>query len=135
MLTGDVHSSWAYDLPRRPHDGFDLKTGKGSVGVEIVGTSVTSPSNIGSGPDGEKQIADLRAARPHLHYVDGRYRGYVIVDLTRERLQADYFAVKHVEDRSSDERFVKGFVSENERNHLVETGSPATGARSVDPAP
>ena len=96
---------------------------------------MTSPSNIGSGPDGEKQIAGLRADRPHLHYVDGRYRGYVIVDLTRERLQADYFAVKPVEDRSSDERFVKGFVSETDRNHLVETTTAASGARSVDPAP
>jgi alkaline phosphatase D len=135
VLTGDVHSSWAYDLPRRPFDNFDLATGKGSLGVEIVGTSVTSPSNIGAGPDGEKQIESIRAARPHLHYVDGRYRGYVIVDLTRDRLQADYFAVKPVEDRSSEERFVKGFVSENERNHLVETGTAASGARSVDPAP
>jgi alkaline phosphatase D len=135
VLTGDVHSSWAFDLPRRAYDAYDAATGKGSVGVEIVGTSVTSPSNIGSGPDGEKQIADLRAARPHLHYVDGRYRGYVIVDLNRDRLQADYFAVKPVEDRSSDERFVKGFVSETNRNHLVETTTVASGARTVEPAP
>jgi alkaline phosphatase D len=135
VLTGDVHSSWAYDLPRHPYDGFDLSTGKGSLGVEIVGTSVTSPSNIGAGPGGEKQIASLRADRPHLHYVDGRYRGYVIVDLTRDRLQADYFAVNAVDARSSEMRFVKGFVSENERNHLVETGTAATGARSADPAP
>ena len=135
VLTGDVHSSWAYDLPRRPFDAYDQQTGKGSMGVEIVGTSVTSPSNIGSGPDGEKQLASMRAARPHLQYVDGRYRGYVIVDFTRDRLQADYFAVKPVEDRSSEERFVKGFVSENERNHLVEATTAATGARTIDPAP
>lgn len=135
VLTGDVHSSWVYDLPRSPFDNYDPKTGRGSLGVEIVGTSVTSPSNIGSGPDGEKQIASLRAARPHLHYVDGRYRGYVIVDLTRDRLQADYFAVNNVEDRSSDERFVKGFVSETNRNHLIETTTQASGARAVDPAP
>jgi alkaline phosphatase D len=135
VLTGDVHSSWAYDLPRTAFDKYDSTTGKGSLGVEIVGTSVTSPSNIGAGPDGEKQIGGLRADRPHLHYVDGRYRGYVIVDLNHDRLQADYFAVKPVEDRSSDERFVKGFVSETDRNHLVETATQATGARAVDPAP
>jgi alkaline phosphatase D len=135
VLTGDVHSSWAYDLPRHPFDRFDLSTGKGSIGVEIVGTSVTSPSNIGAGPDGETQIASIRAARPHLHYVDGRYRGYVIVDLDRDRLQADYFAVSPVETRSTDARFVKGFVSETERNHLVETGTAASGAQTVDPAP
>ena len=135
VLTGDVHSSWAYDLPRRPFDGYDARTGKGSLGVEIVGTSVSSPSNIGAGPDGEKQLAGLRADRPHLHYVDGRYRGYFVLDLTRERLQADYFAVAPVHDRSSTERFAKGFISESGRNHLVETASPATGAKAAAPAP
>ena len=50
VLTGDVHSSWAYDLPRDPFDGYDKATGKGSLGVEFAGTSVTSPSNLGAGP-------------------------------------------------------------------------------------
>ncbi len=30
-----------------------------------------------------KQLADIMANRPHLHYVDGRYRGYFILDLTQ----------------------------------------------------
>ena len=94
VLTGDVHSSWAYDLPRRPFDAYDPGTGRGSVGVEFAGTSITSTSNLGAGPDGEKQLAAIKAARPHLHYVDGRYRGYYLVDLTRERLQADFYAMK-----------------------------------------
>jgi alkaline phosphatase D len=136
VLTGDVHSSWAYDIPRRPFDGYDPTTGRGSVGVEIVGTSITSPSNIGAGPDGEKQIAGIKDARPHLRYVDGRYRGYVIVDLTRERLQADYYAVSTIADRTKDERFDKGFVSDAGRRHLVETSSPATTkTTAADPAP
>ena len=125
VLTGDVHSSWAWDLPRRPFDGYDRATGKGSLGVEFAGTSVTSPSNLGRGPDGEKQLADVLASRPHLHYADGRYRGYFIVDLTRERLQADYFAVATIEERSTRERFVKGFITETGRNHLVEVTTPA----------
>ena len=58
VLTGDVHSSWAYDLPRDPFAGYDKATGKGSLGVEFAGTSVSSPSNLGAGPDGEKQLAD-----------------------------------------------------------------------------
>ena len=118
VLTGDVHSSWAFDLPRDPFGGYDKATGKGSIGVEFAGTSVSSPSNVGR--DGEKQLAALRAARPHLHYVDGRYRGYYIVDLTRERLHADYYAMATIEERSAKERFEKGFVTESGRNHLVE---------------
>ncbi len=125
VLTGDVHSSWAFDLPRDPFGGYDKATGKGSVGVEFAGTSISSPSNLGRGPEGPKQLADLMAARPHLHYVDGRYRGYFIVDLTRQRLQADYYALATIEERSTRERFEKGFVTESGRNHLVETSRPA----------
>lgn len=123
VLTGDIHSSWAYDLPRDPYVGYDKATGKGSLGVEFAGTSVTSPSNVGR--DGEKQLAALRDARPHLHYVDGRYRGYFIVDLNSQRLQADYYAMATVEERSTNERFERGFVTESGRNCLTETSSPA----------
>jgi alkaline phosphatase D len=123
VLTGDIHSSWAYDLPRDPFAGYDKATGKGSLGVEFAGTSVTSPSNVGR--DGEQQLAAIRDSRPHLHYVDGRYRGYFIVDLTSQRLQADYYAVATIEERSTKERFDKGWVTEAGRNHLVEAATPA----------
>ena len=135
VLTGDVHSSWAYDLPRDPFAAYDGKTGKGSLGVEFAGTSVSSPSNVGAGPDGEQQLAGLRAARPHLHYVDGRYRGYFVLDLTRERLQADFYAVATVLDRTTKEKFEKGFVSASGANHLVEVTTPAPPASAPDPAP
>lgn len=125
VLTGDVHSSWAYDLPRDPFGGYDKATGKGSLGVEFAGTSVSSPSNLGRGPDGPKQLADIQAARPHLHYVDGRYRGYFIVDLTRDRLQADFYALSTIEERSTQERFEKGFITETGKNHLIQVSSPA----------
>lgn len=125
VLTGDVHSSWAYDLPRDPFKGYDKATGKGSLGVEFAGTSVTSPSNLGRGPEGPKQLADIMAARPHLHYVDGQYRGYFIVELTRQRLQADFYRVATITERSSAERFEKGFITESGRNHLIEVSTPA----------
>ena len=123
VLTGDVHSSWAFDLPRDPFKGYDKATGKGSIGVEFAGTSVTSPSAVGR--DGQKQLDDLMAARPHLHYVDGRYRGYYVVDLTRQRLQADYYALATIEERSTKERFETGFITEAGKNHLVAASTPA----------
>lgn len=135
VLTGDVHSSWVYDLPRRPYGAYDPATGQGSLGVEFTVTSVTSHSTLGSGPDGEKQLAGLRERMPHLHYVDGRYRGYGVLDLTRERLQMDYFAMKTVLDRTPDERFVKGFAAPAGRMHLTEQSSPAPAQAAPDPAP
>ena len=47
------------------------------------------------------------------------------MDLTSQRLQADYYAMATIEERSTKERFEKGFVTEAGRNHLVEAGSPA----------
>jgi alkaline phosphatase D len=135
VLTGDVHSSWAYDLPRDPFAGYDRATGKGSLGVEFAGTSVSSPSSLGSGPDGEKQLAGILAARPHLHYADGRYRGYFILDLTRERLQADFYRVATILDRTTAEKFEKGFISESGRNHLIEASTAASTVGGADPAP
>jgi alkaline phosphatase D len=135
VLTGDMHSSWVYDLPRRPFDEYDSATGRGSLGIELVGTSVTSPNRLGRGPNGEQELAALRDARPHLHYVDGRYRGYFVVDVTRERLQADYYAMGTIEERSTDEEFVKGFVTEEGGNHLVEVASPAAPTAAPEPAP
>jgi len=135
VLTGDVHSSWAYDLPRDPFGAYDSKTGRGSLGVEFAGTSVTSPSNLGAGPDGEAQLAALRDARPHLHYADGRYRGYFVVDLTRERLQADFYRVATILDRSTQETFERGFVTPSGANHLVPAATPAPTAPAPDPAP
>lgn len=135
VLTGDVHSSWAYDLPRDPFGAYDSKTGKGSLGVEFAGTSVSSPSNVGGGPDGEAQLAALRAARPHLHYVDGRYRGYFVLDLTRQRLQADFYRVATILDRTTAETFERGFVTASGANHLVPASTPAPTAPAPDPAP
>ena len=135
ILTGDVHSSWAYDVPRRPFYLYDPATGRGSVAVEIVTTSVSSPSSLGTGPNGEKQLADLRAARPHLHYVDGRYRGYVIVDLTAERVQADFYAMETIQTRSTAERFVKSFAAPAGQMHFTEQASPSARVSAADPAP
>jgi alkaline phosphatase D len=135
VLTGDIHSSWAYDLPRRPFEGYDSATGKGSLGVEFAGTSVSSPTNLGSGPDGAKQLANIRASRPHLRYVDGSYRGYFVLDLTRERLQADFYANATVEERTTKERFAKGFITESGRNHLIEASTAVPTGPAPDPAP
>jgi alkaline phosphatase D len=134
VLTGDVHASWVYDLPRRPFDGYDPTTGRGSMGVEFVGTSVSSPSSTGSGPDGEQRLATLRAARPHLHYVDGRRRGYYVLDVTRERIQADYFTMATVQDRRLDETFVGGFAAPAGQMHLTRQSSPVAPPSAPDPA-
>ena len=123
VLTGDVHSSWGYDLVRDPFDRktYDPSTGAGAIGTEIVTPSITSPA----WPP-EDQLATIKAARPHLKYVTGQHRGYVVLDITRERLQADWWYVPTILERSESEQFGKGMVSAAGQPHLVDASAPAT---------
>jgi alkaline phosphatase D len=109
VFTGDVHSSWAYDLARDPFDGarYDPATGRGAFGTEIVTPAVTSPAGLN--PDRQ---AAVRAARPHLKFLEAGHRGYVVVELTRERLQADWWFVPTVTERVSTETRAIRLVSE-----------------------
>lgn len=131
VFTGDVHSSWAYDLARDPHDPakYDPQTGKGTIGTEIVTPAVTSPA--GFAPD---RMAAIRASRPHLKFLETEHRGYTVVDITRERLQADWWFVPTVTERTTTETRAKSLASEAARPRLVEVASPVTVADAPDPA-
>jgi alkaline phosphatase D len=85
VIGGDVHSFWVNDL--KP-DFDDARSPV--VATEIVGTSITSQS-------GSQEALDARRAdNPHVKFADGTRRGYVRVDLTPKRLQADLRAMRGV---------------------------------------
>ena len=132
VLTGDVHSAWAYDLPRQLSDRYDPATGRGSLGVEIVCPAVSSPSAF-QGPEGEARLAETPKTRPHLKFLDGRSRGYVVLDITRDRLQADWWFVPAVNVHSTEQRFGKGLVSEAGSRHLTDAGIADGGAHRPRP--
>ena len=50
--------------------------------------------------------------RPHLKWVDGFHRGYVVVDLQPKQLQADWYFIPTVTEKSGAETRAKSFVSE-----------------------
>jgi alkaline phosphatase D len=122
VLTGDVHSPWAYDLAREPFDTtkYDPRTGRGAIGTEVVVPAVSSPN-----PITQERIPALLSSRPHLRYVAGQDRGYVLIEITPERLQADWWAVLTIAERSASERFAKGLVTHAARPHFEEVSSPA----------
>ena len=135
VLTGDVHSSWAYDLVKDPYkgDGYDPATGRGAVGVEIVTPAVTSPNGFGEGDVLRDRKALVLKGRPHLRWVDAD-RGYVVLDIAADRLQADWWTVHTITSRVPDEHFAKGMVSQAGRPHLLEVGAPAPAPQGPDPA-
>ncbi len=118
ILTGDVHSSWALDVPRN-RAAYDPKTGAGSVAVEIVTPAISSPPLFVE-PSLRAASSLLRLFAPHLKYLDGDNHGYVVVDITRARIAADWYFVPTVLQRSETETKAASFVCERGSARLVE---------------
>jgi len=97
ILTGDIHSSWANEISQNPHDPlvYDPENGKPGLAVELVTPGVTSP--------GIPQLFlsildDARPKNPHVRYVDGSKRGFILLDVTPERVQAAWYHLVDVAD-------------------------------------
>ncbi len=127
VLTGDIHSSWAFDLARDPQGEYDPQTGDGSVGVEFVTPAVTSsgfPSNVAGA---------VLVSNPHLHWAELTQRGYVMLDIDSERVQASWWFVEDVESPQGDaQRFESAWAVYDGTRHLVQEDEPAQPAE--DPA-
>ena len=118
ILTGDIHSSWANDLPRDVVTGYKAATGAGSMAVELVTPAISSPPLFSI--NGVRERAPfLRLAMPHIKYLEGESRGYVHVDVTRERLTAEWYFVPSVIERSPRELRGGAFVCERGSSRLV----------------
>jgi alkaline phosphatase D len=120
VLTGDIHSSWALELPETPRAADVLRpsSGTGSLAVELVTPAISSPPFFASQAqrDAAKVLAPF--AR-HLKYLDGEHRGYILLDISRERLQADWYHVPSVTERSDNESKAASFVCERGSAHLA----------------
>ena len=57
------------------------------------------------------------------------------MDVTRERLQADWWFVPAVNARNKEQQFAKGLVSEAGSRHLTEAPGAMAPATGADPAP
>lgn len=115
VLTGDIHSSWANDLPGNSYNG---STGGGSVGVEFVAPSVTSP-----GIDVPGGATALMASNSHIKYADLSRHGYVMLDVNKQRVQADWYYVNTVDNSSGDFTYGTSFKSDHLTRHLVAANS------------
>jgi len=94
FLTGDIHSAWACDLP------VDAGTYPASdtVGTEFVCTSVTSNNlkDITGTPARTTSLAveaGITTVNRHIKYLNFDDHGYSVLDITRERIQMDYFII------------------------------------------
>lgn len=117
VITGDIHTSWANDLPG---ETYSPGTGAGAIGVEFVAPSVTSPGfPIDPGPE------VIQISNPHMKYIDLTKHGFIVLDINEERAQADWFYINTIDEISND--YYHGaswFVTDNTA-HLQESISAA----------
>jgi len=127
VLTGDIHTSWAMDLPRDPFDrrSYDPRTGEGSLAVELIVPGVTSP---GHPPEVEAEIPGILRDNPHMRYGNASQRGYILLDVTAERLQAEWFHLPHGSIERRERRpaaLSTGWLTRSGSSHLTQAGTPS----------
>jgi alkaline phosphatase D len=130
VITGDIHSSWANDIPTST---YNSSNGAGSAGVEFVAPSVTSPGiNLGVG------AALIQAANGHMKYVDLSQHGFIILDVTQGRMQADWYYVNTIDNSSSSFSWAVSFYVNHLERFLHESNAasvPRAGMTDVIMAP
>lgn len=128
ILTGDIHTSWANDLPFDPSNTYDAASGTGSVGVEFVTTSITSP-----GIDITLNTSIVQTLNPHIKYIDLTQKGYIILDVNKTRVQSDWYYVPTVTQQQYEDAFGSAWYVNDSANHLVENGSPSPSPSHLQP--
>jgi alkaline phosphatase D len=128
FLTGDVHSSWVFDVPAPTNSelAYDPETGVGARAVEFVVPAVSSPP-LGDAPGLADFYADIQQTTPHLEYMNLREQGFVILDLTPERVRAEYIFTDSAKTPSSASRCGALFEAQSGSNHVVRVDSTSCG--------
>jgi alkaline phosphatase D len=91
MLSGDSHNAWAYSLIEDRHP----------AGVEFAGQSVTSGGIEGSlGADPRVIARAFVAANPELKWADTSQRGYMMIDLTPQRVTGEWLFMETIRSRT-----------------------------------
>jgi len=148
FLTGDIHTSFSYDVSKRPTDNhpdadnqdfmvdYDPNTGNGSIAVEFVGPSVTSDNfdevltaagsaYIASGINQSSVANGFSNPNPHMKYTNLNDHGYYILDLTNTKAQADYYFIDILNSDSNTEAFDEGWFTNTLDNHLTQATEAA----------
>jgi alkaline phosphatase D len=139
FLTGDIHTSWAIDVARDPFDpeAYDPATGEGAFAVEVVGPAVSSPGLEGTDLAALAPTL-LRSVNPHVHFSEVTRKGYVLLDVTPERVQAEWYFVRdHKQPGDSTEELGQVFVCQAGAPHLVaasEVSMPRADASPLAPS-
>lgn len=122
VLTGDIHTGWANDLPLTAQ-GYNANTGAGSVGVEFVCTSVTS-LNANNSVLNNFGAPLIQSSNPHMKYIDLAGHGAVLVDINKTRTQGEFWNVNTISNVDLSTTLMESwYVNDGERFLRQGTGA------------
>ncbi len=127
ILTGDIHTSWANDVPH-PDMSYNSSTGAGSAAVEFVCTSVTSGSFITFSIPANL----IPSVITHVKYADLAKRGYLLFDVTNQKVQGDWIYMNTIASRTFTSSVGASWCDLDGDNHLT-TCSGALTPRGTNP--
>lgn len=127
VLTGDIHTSWANDLPL---PGYDTAHRQNSIGVEFVTTSVTSGNDKLPPLVSETLIYSLGN---YVRYVDLSRHGYFVLDVTPQKVQADFVYVSTISSKNFSTTFGPFMYVNSGEHFLRASGSPSTPQNTYPP--
>jgi alkaline phosphatase D len=102
VLSGDLHSSWVSQLA--PEDGRG-----GPVTAEFTAPAVSAPSfarALAPKVWGARSMleAAIHRANPHVSWVDTASHGYLLLDVTADRIEGQWWHVDRIGRRTEGER-------------------------------
>lgn len=122
FLTGDIHTSWAADVPI---DAEEYKTTQESVAVEMVGTSITSDNfDEITGKPSDVEEAGIPLVNPHVKMVELDSHGYSICEVTKQRLQCEWYFISDREDPNASQSFATAYKADHGANRVSPADEP-----------
>jgi alkaline phosphatase D len=108
FVTGDTHSSWAFEVTHDPFYSYDRKTGEGAIAVEFGTTSINSGNSNERFPTEEVLAHEVKIVNsdinPHLKYANLRDHGFMVVTFRKDSTKAEWY---YMETLSSPSHAVK----------------------------
>lgn len=126
MVTGDIHTSWANDIPI-PGANYNPNTGAGSAFVEFIGPSITTGSSV------NVPQSVISFANPHIKYVELTKDGYFTLDIDSSRAQADWNYVSSIFDTNYTMTQPEHWYVNCDERYLREAGTGVSGFENEAP--
>ena len=103
VLSGDLHSSWVSELTPEAEDGSVV------VAPEFTVPAVSAPTfarALAPKVRGARSVLEraIHRANPHVAWVDTAGHGYVVLDVTADRIEGQWWHVERVGRRTDGER-------------------------------